>query len=272
MGFMDLQIAHKAGARVCAARSSNSSDGGGIKAYVAHRLGRLLYNRYVDVKIAPSDLAARYTFGHKVYEAGRVAILHNGVDVPYFAYHEAAAVEVRQALGLDGKYVVGHIGRFSKQKNHGFLLEIFAEIAKKREDAALLLVGGGELEADIRRRVESLGIADRVVFAGVRSDVPAVLSAMDTFLFPSFYEGMPNTVIEAQANGLRCTVSDTITRGANITSGVQYLSLDMTAEQWAQAVLDTPVQRMDPTEAFARNQYDIDSVTKEFVHLIFGEE
>ncbi len=272
MGFMDLKIAHKAGAKVCAARSSNSSDGGGVKAYVAHRLGRLLYNRYVDVKLAPSDLAARYTFGDRAYEDGRVAILHNGVDVDRFAFRQETADALRQELGLTGKFVVGHIGRFSKQKNHAFLLEIFAEIVKKRQDAVLLLVGGGELEAQIRSRTQELGIADKVVFAGVRSDVPAVLSAMDTFLFQSFYEGMPNTVIEAQANGLHCTVSDTITKGANITGAVQYLPLTLPAGQWAQAVLETPAARMEPAAAFIRHQYDIDSVTAHFVELIFGKD
>ncbi len=269
MGFMDLKIAKKAGARICAARSSNSSDGGGAKAYIAHRLGKMLYNKYVDVKIAPSDLAAIYTFGQKTYDRGRVSILNNGVDIEHFSFDREKRDNIRRELGLSDKYTVGHIGRFSKQKNHSFLLKIFADICTKKPDSRLLLVGGGELEGEIRTQAKALGIYDRVVLAGVRSDIPALLSAMDVFVFPSFYEGMPNTVIEAQANGLSCIISDTITKDANVTGAVSYLSLEDNADIWANAAVSASTERIDPKHKFIEEKYDIDSVTDEFVRLIF---
>lgn len=272
MGFMDLKIAHDAGARVCAARSSNSSDGKGIKPFIAHRMGRFLYNKYVNVKIAPSDLAAKYTFGNSAYKKGNVSILHNGVDIDFFSFSEEKRERIRNELNISDKFVVGHIGRFSKQKNHSFLLKVFAEIAKERDDAVLLLVGKGELEEEIKAEAAALGIYEKVIFAGVRTDIPDILSAMDTFLFPSFYEGMPNTVIEAQACGLRCTVSDTITREANITGGVDYLSLDLNAKSWAESVLSLPTSRLDSKNSFIENKYDIDSVVKDFVRIIFRED
>lgn len=274
MGFMDLKIAKQAGATRCAARSSNSSDGAGWKPWLAHRLGRLLYNRYVDVKFAPSDLAAKYTFGKKVYERGKVTILHNAVDLSVFRYSEEDRQAVRRELGIeDGTLLVGHVGRFETQKNHTFLLDIYAAIAKKHPESKLLLLGKGTLEPQVRQKLAALGLQNRVILAGVRSDVPRVLSAMDVFVFPSLYEGMPNTVIESQATGLPCIISDAITREANITGLVQYLPLELTPEQWADAALAAvSPQRRDTHPDFIANKYDIQSITDDFVALCFGPQ
>lgn len=272
MGFMDLKIAKKAGARVCCARSSNSSDGDGLKAKIAHRLGRLLYRRYVDVKIAPSDLAAKYTFGDAVYARGGVNILHNGVDLTVFRYDPEARKTIRAELAVaEDTKLIGHVGRFDPQKNHMFLLDVFREIHTLDANTKLVLVGKGPLEENIRARAEELGIADSLILTGVRSDVPKLLSAMDVFVFPSFYEGMPNTVIEAQATGLPCVIADTITREAGVTDLVNYLPLtspNVWAEQALQAIR---AQRADTTAAFVQHRYDIDSVVREFTRLVFGE-
>lgn len=272
MGFMDLKIAKKAGAKICAARSSNSSDGKGWKPWIAHRLGKLLYGRYVDVKFAPSDLAAIYTFGKKAYEQKKVTILHNAVDLDIFAYTEEGRNAVRQELGIEeGTVLAGHVGRFDPQKNHGQLLDIYAELAKKEPNSKLLLVGQGKLQEQAKEKAAALGIADRVIFAGVRSDIPRVLSAMDVFVFPSLYEGMPNTVIEAQATGLPCIIADTITREADITGLVQYLPLSTPADVWADRALEAAKQpRRDTRPDFVKNRYDIGSVVQEFAALCSG--
>ena len=274
MGFMDLKIAKKAGAKICAARSSNSSDGKGWKPWLAHRLGKLFYGRYVDVKFAPSDLAAIYTFGKKSYESGKVTILHNGVDLRVFHYDGEGREAVRKELGIaEDTLLVGHVGRFEPQKNHEKLVEIYAEIAKQQPDSRLLLVGKGKLEDRVRQRAEELGVTDRVIFAGVRSDIPRVLSAMDVFVFPSLYEGMPNTVIEAQSTGLPCIIADTITREADITGLVEYLPLEMPGAQWAEkAVAAAKQPRRDTREDFEKNHYDIRGVAQEFVALCSGEK
>lgn len=273
-GFMDLKIAKKAGAKVTSARSSNSSDGGGWKPWIAHRLGRLLYGKYVDVKFAPSDLAAQYTFGKRAYKKGKVDILHNGVDLSVYHFDADGRENIRREFNLaDNAIVVGHVGRLMEQKNHRFLIEIFAKMHEKNPNTVLLLVGKGELESQLKEQVESLGLMDAVIFAGVRKDVPQILSAMDVFVFPSFYEGMPNTVIEAQATGLPCVIADTITREADITGMVEYLSLNDSVERWADVALcKVASERKHTKEDFIANKYDIQSVTEQFVSLVFAEK
>ncbi len=272
-GFLDLKIAKQAGAKRTAARSSNSSDGVGLKAKIIHIISRFLYRKYVDVKFAPSDLAAEYTFGKRAVQKGQVAFLHNAVDLDIYHFDAAGREAVRKEFGIGDRTVIGHIGRFNTQKNHTFLLDIFAKIKEKQPDAVLMLVGTGDLEQKIRQKVEQLGLINDVIFTGVRSDVPQLLSAMDAFLFPSFYEGMPNTVIEAEATGLPCVISDTITKEADITGLITYLPLEYSAETWAEHVLASiSHERKDTKQNFIDHQYDIASATKAFVALVFGEE
>ncbi len=267
-GFMDLKIAHKAGAKICSARSSNSSDGGGFKTVISHRIGGILYGKYVDVKIAPSDLAAAYTFGKNA----NVNILHNAIDLDVFKYDESSRLKIREEFGIDGgTTVVGHIGRFAAQKNHGFLLEIFVEYLKSNPNSMLMLVGKGELEEQMRYKAEELKVSDKIIFTGVRSDIPQILSAVDIFVFPSLYEGMPNTVIEAQATGLPCLIADTITREADITGLVKYLPLG-NVDVWVDAINNTRTDcRKDTKQNFNDNKYDIASACDEFTRLVFGE-
>lgn len=227
MGFYDLYVAKKAGAINCIARSSNSSDGGGLKAWIAHRAGKMLYKRFIDVEIAPSDLAAIYTFGEKDYKSGKVRILNNGINFDEYRFSLESRKRIRAEFGIDDDcFLIGHIGRFTEQKNHEFLLEVFSEASKKRNNLKLLLVGDGELTCPIRQRCTALGIEEKVILAGIRRDIPAILSAMDLFVFPSLYEGMPNVVIEAQASGLRCLISDRITREVHLSPLVEELPID----------------------------------------------
>ena len=133
-----------------------------------------------------------------------------------------------------------------------------------------MLVGKGELQDKIKQQAEKLGILDHIIFTGVRSDIPNILSAMDIFVFPSFYEGMPNTVIEAQATGLPCVIADTITKEANITGLVTYKSLEDNPEAWANTVLESiKKERKDTKLDFIKNQYDIQSIVKKFTKIIY---
>lgn len=270
MGFMDLKIAKKAGADICIARSSNSSDGAGIKLKIMHLLGRMMYAKYVDVKIAPSDLAAAYTFGNKAYKKGEVNIMHNAIDLNVYKFANDVRMKIREELNIDEKTkVIGHVGRFSRQKNHSFLLDVFKSYSDRVPNSVLMLVGGGELEDEIRRKAKMLEIEDKIIFTGIRADVSSLLSAMDVFVFPSFYEGMPNTVIEAQATGLPCIISDTVTKEADITGLVKYLPLE-NAERWADVIvqIDSKIRKTQE-EAFYSQKYDIKSVAKQFVQLVF---
>ena len=272
-GFYDLKIAKEAGAKVCIARSSNSSDGESFQVKLINTISRCLYVKYVDVKIAPSDLAAEYTFGKSATAGGEVYYLKNGLDLSIYRFSEEKRKGIQEELNLKEKFVVGHIGRFSKQKNHEFLLDIFHALKKKRQNAVLLLVGNGELKKNIEDRAKALGIADSIIFAGIRSDVPDLLSAMDVFVFPSFYEGMPNTVIEAQATGLPCVIADTITREAGVTECVRFKSLHDSAESWADKTLSLfdkdKADRSFYSDKMKNAGYDIDSCVKQFVKLTF---
>lgn len=270
MGFLDLKIAKKAGARVCAARSSNSNDPGGLNVKIAHFLGRFLYSRYLDVKIAPSDLAAMYTFGKHEYYKGNVKILHNALDLSVYDYDEAARYEIRKQFNIpQNSIVVGHVGRFNTQKNHSFLIDVFQKYHSIHNNSVLMLVGNGALENDVTNKVHNLGLQDNVVFTGVRSDIPQLLSAMDVFVFPSFYEGMPNTVIEAQATGLPCIISDRITKEVDITGLVKFMDIEERPMDWAEEIdKRKKVPRASTTDVFRKKRYDIVSATDDFVQII----
>jgi glycosyltransferase involved in cell wall biosynthesis len=137
---------------------------------------------------------------------------------------------------LEDSFVVGHIGRFIDAKNHGFLLEIFQEVLRREPHAKLLLIGDGPNRKAIEEKIELLKLGQAVIYAGFRSDVPEMLQAMDVFLFPSLYEGLPVTLIEAQASGLHCVVSDTITKEIEVTELIQFFSLESVAKEWADII------------------------------------
>ena len=166
--------------------------------------------------------AGRWMYGDRAFEAGRVIVLPNAIDTAKFAFDPAARTALREELGVpQNAFVVGHVGRFMYQKNHAFLLKIFAELLKTRPDARLLLVGEGELEQQVRRQAAALSIQSQVIFTGARQDVHKLYSAMDVFCLPSRYEGMPVVAWEAQANGLPCLFSENVTpEAAQGTEGV----------------------------------------------------
>ena len=265
---LDLIAAKLGGAKRLAMRSCNALTGISVKQRCVNDLLRPALNAVANVKLAPSMLAAEFTFGKRCAHKD-AHILHNGVDLNVFRYDMEGRRRIREEFSITDKLVVGHVGRFHRQKNHLYLLEVFDRIRKQREDAVLLLVGTGDLESEIRDRINEMGLADAVIFTGLRFDIPQLLSAMDVFVFPSFHEGMPNTVIEAQATGLPCVIADTITREADITGLVQYLSLDQTPEDWARTALSTVhTERVDTTQAFMDHGYDIESVAKELMQLL----
>lgn len=272
LSVLDLLAAKSGGAKVLAMRSSNADSGSGISR-ILHKMFIFLPKVVPNVRFAPSTEAAEYTFGKNCIKNGKACLLHNAVDINEYKYSEAKRKKIRNEFDLGNKFVVGHIGRFNHQKNHMFLLEIFAEYLKINPNSVLMLVGTGNLKDNILDKADLLGIRDKIILTGVRGDVPALLSAMDIQVFPSFYEGMPNTIIEAQCASLPCIISDTITKEADITGLVKYMSLDMSASEWAKEIEIKHEQnfaRTDMSDCFIKNKYDIDSVTKEFEKLIFA--
>lgn len=274
IGVYDLLAAKMGGAKVLCVRSCNAGSSNSKLGRLVNDFLRPLLNFITDVKIAPSRLAAEFTFGKAEVKAGKVKFIHNGVDLHVYKYDEDNRRKIRRELSIaDEQLVIGHIGRFNQQKNHKFLIEVFAELLKQQPNALLMLVGDGEKKGDIIKQIDVLGIGKSVIFTGIRSDVPALLSAMDVFVFPSFYEGMPNTVIEAQAIGLPCVIADTITKEACVTDCVHFKSLVDSAEKWVDKILESKhnniVDRSLYSKVMKNRGYDINDVVKMFKKITF---
>lgn len=267
-----LIAAKLAGAQYLALRSTNSKSCRGKLADFIEKKLQFMSRFSSNIRFAPSNLAADFMFGENAVQKYNVHILRNGLNLKKFAYVDEYRNIARKQLGLSDRFIVGHVGRLSMQKNHEYLVKVFHEIYKHKKEAVLLLIGTGELEKKIKKQALSLGITDKVIFAGVRSDVNECLMAMDVMVFPSFYEGMPNVVIEAQTTGLPCIVSDTITEECQVTDRVRFMSLNNSPEQWAKGAIEfasIPVNRSDYAEKMRQAGYDIKDVADEFAKYMF---
>lgn len=189
----------------------------------------------------------------------RFVMMNNAIDTAAYAWSPARCKKVRHELNLEGVYTLGHVGNFTQPKNHSFLLEIFAALLKKEPNAVLLLVGGGTDMQRIQAKAQTLGIAEKVRFLGVRSDVADVMQAMDVFVFPSLYEGLPVTMVEAQASGLPCLISDKVPSECVLTNGlVEKVPLSESPDAWAEKIIakyGTP--RTDRRTEIAAHGFDI---------------
>lgn len=274
LSALDLLAMRMGGVRRTVFRSSNTGtvyNSGGEA--VLHKVFRPLIKLAATAYTAPSTEAGIYMFGKAGVKSGRFCILHNAVDLSEFAYREDARSSIRAELGIsEDAFVVGHVGRFNQQKNHSFLIDAFEQVACVREDARLLLLGRGELEGKVRERAARAGVSDRVVFAGVRRDVALCYSAMDVLAFPSLYEGLPNVIVEAQANGLPCIVSDTITREVMANDNVKFMPLAKGPEAWAREIIGGQPRRLTANENHLADEgYDIETELARFISVVFGE-
>lgn len=231
-----LPVAKKAGVPVTVAHARNAGVVKGLKG-LATRFFRRGLAKKADACFACSALAGQDVFGGAAMKAGRVKVIYNAIDVGRFTYNENVRQEVRAQLGIGGALVLGHVGRFEYQKNHPYLLEVFAAVCGERPDACLLLLGEGQDRPAMEEKCRQLGIAKQVHFLGNRKDAWRFYQAMDMFLLPSFFEGLPGVLVEAQAAGLRCMVSDTVTREAKATELVTYLRIEEPPKRWAEEIL-----------------------------------
>lgn len=226
-----LKAAKKRGIPVRIAHSHNASQDKNVK-YLIKLFYKRLIPRYATDLFACGKQAGQWMFG-----GANFSILNNAIDTAAYRFDRERAKMLRRELSIsESGFVIGHVGRFSPPKNHDFLTEIFAQVCKLNANAYLLLIGDGELRPKVQEKVSALGIADRVIFTGVRGDVPALLQAMDVFVFPSLYEGLPLTLVEAQAAGLPCVISDSIPSDCDLTDLVHRLPLEETAESWAKKI------------------------------------
>lgn len=215
--------------------------------------------------------AGDWLYGKKNEE--RFIHLNNAIDVQRFVYNEEIRNKYRKKLNIEDKFVVGHVGRFNKQKNHERLISLFSHIYKQNNNAILLLIGGGELEESIHNLVKEYKLEDAVYFLGQKSDVNNYMQAFDIFLFPSLFEGLPVTMIEAQSSGLQCFISDVIPAQCIISENVETFSLDESDEKIASDVLNKHQNfiRKDMSEIIRNKGFDVNKNAKELEEFYINE-
>jgi glycosyltransferase involved in cell wall biosynthesis len=257
-GYM-LRLAQTASVPVRVAHSHNDVSGVRGEGGILQQLFLALTSPWVRSApthgLAASRLAAVALFGQDWEWDARWRVFHCGVDLTSFEQPFEAALVLRE-LGIPSSArVIGHVGRFFQQKNHGFLIDVAAELAKREPQAHLLLIGDGPLRAEAERKAARLGLGSVVIFAGSRPDVPRLMrGAMDAFVLPSLYEGLPLVGIEAQAAGLSCVFADTITPEVDaVPKLVRRLPLASGAAAWSETLVECLASSpsVSPTEALA---------------------
>lgn len=191
---------------------------------------------HADYYYACSIAAGKFLYGKRTFDKGKVNVINNAIDCKKYKFDINTRTYMRQKLELEGYLVIGNIGRFMEQKNHTFLLDVFSLIKQKQVKAKLLLVGDGDLFQNVKDKVDKLNLNNDVIFLGRRNDIPDLLCAMDVFLLPSLFEGLPVVGVEAQASGLPIVISDTITEEVCLFN-YKYLSLKKSPDYWAKEVL-----------------------------------
>lgn len=245
--------------------SHSTSNGAGISSIVK-RIMQFPLRYQADYLIACSTQAGCWLFGEKACQKSNYLFLPNAINVDMYRYSENESQACRGKLGLTGKFVVGHVGRFHRSKNHAFLLDVFAEICKHRSDAMLLLIGDGELRGEISEKIKVLELQDRVILAGNCNNVPELLQVMDVFAFPSAWEGLPVTVIEAQAAGLRCFISDNITKDVDVSELVVRLPINDPCV-WADNILRVTTERVDVSQNIRAAGFDVSDTAMRLVNF-----
>jgi len=265
-----LKIARKYGLKTIV-HSHSTTSGDNLTALAKNVLQFPL--RYIaDYFFACSEYAGEWLFGKSVKSRDNYYILKNAINTKEFLFNNEIRLKKRQDLNLEDKFVIGHIGRFHKLKNHKFLIDVFREVTSHIKNAVLLLIGDGELKEYILDKVIKMELSDKVIFAGVREDVPELLQAMDAFLFPSLHEGLPVTLIEAQAAGLPCIVSDEITKEVAITNLVKFLSLKTSISEWAKCIIEYShgFHRNDMFQEISNAGYDVGVTSRWYQEFILN--
>ena len=211
--------------------------------------------KYTDYALACSYEAGNWLFKNKPFQ-----VLNNAIDVEKFRFNEDIRNIVRNDLGFTNELVLGTVANLSDVKNPMGLIDIFVAVKKKNLNAKLLWIGEGNERGSIEKRIHQDGLEKDVILLGRREDVPSLLQGFDAFLLPSFSEGLPVSLIEAQGAGLQCFISDRVTKEVDITGLCTFLPInkpDNWAEQWADAIVGNLTQRIDMSAQIAEKGYDI---------------
>lgn len=255
--IIPIIAAKSSGARVIIAHSHNANTPKNIIKRFLHNLNKRIILKNSTHYFACSKKAGKWLFGENKKE--EITVINNAVDVNRFIFNEEVRKEYRKMEGINDEFVIGHVGRFSEQKNHNFLIDVFQRVYHKNKNSLLILVGVGELEDEIREKVRRLGLDKNVKFLGVRRDVSKLYNVMDVFVLPSLFEGLPIVGIEAQISGLRCIFSNCITSELKLSNKCEFLSLNESMEKWAEVILkaSSEYSRAGMSELVESKGYDI---------------
>lgn len=230
IGFINFLIAKHNGIKIRIAHSHNTNTAKNFKGFIK-RIFMWPYRFVSSVNFACSTEAGRFLFKKRSF-----TFIPNAIDVNRFKFNDEARIKIRKQLGFkDDDVILGHVGRFNVQKNHMFLLDVFKKICDENKNYKLLLIGDGELRQQIEKKIKQLGIENNVVMTGVVKNTNDYYNAMDIFVLPSLFEGLPVTGVEAQTNGLCCLFADNITKETKFSDSVRYIELNV--DKWAEEIL-----------------------------------
>lgn len=230
----------------------------GVKNFMKLRLKKKIH-KYPTHYFSCGDKAGEWLFGKDV----EFYTMNNAIDTDKFLINNRIRSKYRTEFNVGDNWVFGHIGRFNTQKNHLFLLQIFSEVIKIKENARLFLIGDGNLRKEIELEINRLNLGDQVTLLGVRSDVPDLFQMFDVFVFPSLYEGLPVTLIEAQASGLQIFASNTITDEVILTDDVTFIALNKSPQKWAEEIIKSyGTSKANNRSKIVDGNYDIVSNTR----------
>lgn len=254
--LVSIPIAKKLG-RITIAHSHTAGSDGTLKSKLKI-FSRFPIRYLANYLFSCSLTAARWMFGS---QAKRAYVLSNAIDVHDFLPDSSKRDEIRMAIGLLPSWkVIGHVGRFIDVKNHVFMLNVLSVMVKQHSMVFLMLIGDGPNKKEIMNLAERLGLANHILFMGIRPDIADLMQGMDAFIFPSLHEGLPVTLVEAQASGLPCLVSDTVSREVKLTNCIEFVSLDTPVSIWASRLLELAAQivRPDNQRALTDSGYDVE--------------
>lgn len=266
LNFFPLLGAYLGGAKIRIAANHSTANlkyefKKSIIKYIVKPTAGLLATHYA----ACSEYAGEWCFGKKALKKGKIKVIHNAIDLSNFSFSSETRARVRETNGWSGKFVIGHGGRFTEQKNHKFMVEIFNEVHKRCPESVLVFAGEGHLMPEVKRQVEELGLVDCVQFLGIRFDMNELMQGMDLFLFPSLYEGLGNVITEAQAVGLHSVASDVVPSEVKMTELVDFIPLSKSAKEWADCVVsyNNGYPRRNRHDDLKKAGYEIKSAAKE---------
>ena len=270
LSVFSLWAAKSAGVPVRIAHSHSTTNKKEKKKNLLKKVLRPFSKVFATDYMSCSELAGRWLFGNKEYDNGNVYLLNNAIDLDKFKYDEEKKEKKRKELNIeDNTLVIGHVGRFVKQKNHRFLIDIFNEIYKQNNNSVLLLAGQGPLMEEIEIKVKDLGLEKNVKFLGQRKDINELYQAFDVFCLPSLYEGLPVVGVEAQATGLLCVLSDDMTKETKILDTTEFLSLSKSAEEWADTIIEKnkKFKRINPKKEISNKGFNIVAEAQKIVNF-----